>query len=99
METSHSVSTLLIMTVMCLAALSTVTTAQLVENYYKAKCPNKNVNVEDVVTSAVNTAFSRNGASMAGVLRIHFHDCFVNVAFDLSTVIYLVDRLVLFVFL
>lgn len=80
------VSRALLVTVLCLAALSTTTTvkAQLVWDYYKGKCPNKYVVVEDVVSSAVLSAFSKNRATMAGVMRIHFHDCFVNVGYSIS---------------
>lgn len=54
-----------------LAALSE---AQLVADFYKTSCPN----AENVITSAVNSAFNRNRTTAPGVLRIHFHDCFVN---------------------
>lgn len=57
-----------------LAALSTTVQAQLVENFYRTSCPS----AETVITSAVNSALNRRAASAAGVLRIHFHDCFVH---------------------
>lgn len=53
--------------------------AQLAADFYRGKCP-RNVDVEGVITSAVQSAYSRNSAAMPGVLRIHFHDCFVNVS-------------------
>lgn len=59
-----------------LAALSTTVQAQLVENFYRTSCPS----AESVITSAVNSALNRRAASAAGVLRIHFHDCFVRVS-------------------
>jgi hypothetical protein len=74
---SEKVSAALVVTVLCVAALSSVTVeAQLSPNYYRSRgCPN----AVGIIQSAVLRAFNQNRASMAGVLRIHFHDCFVNV--------------------
>lgn len=48
--------------------------AQLTANFYKESCPNLENLVIDVVAQAV-----RNEARMAAsLLRLHFHDCFVN---------------------
>ncbi|KAG0570919.1 hypothetical protein KC19_6G197200 [Ceratodon purpureus] len=73
---SNHVSGALLMMVLGLAALSITTVeAQLVPDYYKTNgCPN----AENVISSAVTSAYNANRASMAGVLRMHFHDCFVN---------------------
>lgn len=49
--------------------------AQLVSNFYNAKCPN----AENLITIAVLNAYNSNRANMPGVLRMHFHDCFVHV--------------------
>ena len=58
------------------AAINALTAqAQLVSNFYNAKCPN----AENLITIAVQNAFNSNRASMPGVLRMHFHDCFVHV--------------------
>ncbi|KAG0570920.1 hypothetical protein KC19_6G197300 [Ceratodon purpureus] len=65
-------SILLLLMVAVFATLST-THAQLSTSFYKSSCPN----AVNVITSAVNTAFNKRAASAAGVLRIHFHDCFV----------------------
>lgn len=70
--------TLLFMAVGLLVSV-TVVEAALAENYYRGKCPNK-VDAEAVITKAVQSAFSQNRATMPGVLRMHFHDCFVNVS-------------------
>lgn len=76
-RSSHVSGVLFLMT-LCLAALSYTSTvkAQLVADFYKTSCPN----AENVITSAVNSAFIKKQASAPGVLRMHFHDCFVNVS-------------------
>ncbi|KAK9683612.1 hypothetical protein RND81_10G153100 [Saponaria officinalis] len=50
------------------------TDAQLDANFYSSTCPNLLTTVQPVVQSAVNTE-ARMGASL---LRLFFHDCFVN---------------------
>ncbi|KAL2635848.1 hypothetical protein R1flu_007327 [Riccia fluitans] len=47
--------------------------AQLSESFYNTKCPGGVQAVQNVVTSAVRS--DRRNA--AGLLRLHFHDCFV----------------------
>ncbi|KNA03349.1 hypothetical protein SOVF_210060 [Spinacia oleracea] len=47
---------------------------QLTPNFYSSSCPNVLSTIQSVVQSAVNNE-SRMGASL---LRLHFHDCFVN---------------------
>ncbi|KAF3325226.1 peroxidase 5-like protein [Carex littledalei] len=42
--------------------------------FYEAKCPR----VEDAIANAVATAEKNNPGICAGVIRLHFHDCFVN---------------------
>lgn len=49
--------------------------AQLTTNFYSKSCPNLLTTVNSVVQSAINKE-SRMGASL---LRLFFHDCFVNV--------------------
>ncbi|KAH9618994.1 hypothetical protein KSS87_020089 [Heliosperma pusillum] len=51
-----------------------VANAQLDANFYSTTCPNLLTTVQPVVQSAVNTE-ARMGASL---LRLFFHDCFVN---------------------
>ncbi|XP_059669814.1 cationic peroxidase 1-like [Cornus florida] len=48
--------------------------AQLTTNFYATSCPNALSTIKSAVTSAVS-AEARMGASL---LRLHFHDCFVN---------------------
>lgn len=76
-------SVVLLLMVALFATLST-TQAQLVTGFYQTSCPN----AENVITSAVNSAFNIRAASAAGVLRIHFHDCFVKVNPLTATVSY-----------
>nr|XP_043638605.1 peroxidase P7 [Erigeron canadensis] len=51
-----------------------VSSAQLSTNFYSKSCPN----VLQVVRSAVQSAISRETRMGASLLRLHFHDCFVN---------------------
>ncbi|RWR81237.1 Peroxidase 68 [Cinnamomum micranthum f. kanehirae] len=51
-----------------------VTSAQLSSTYYSSSCPNALSTIESAVTAAVASE-KRMGASL---LRLHFHDCFVN---------------------
>ncbi|GJV13954.1 peroxidase 4 [Tanacetum coccineum] len=51
-----------------------VASAQLSPNFYSRSCPN----VISVVKSAVQSAISRETRMGASLLRLHFHDCFVN---------------------
>ncbi|KNA23062.1 hypothetical protein SOVF_027950 [Spinacia oleracea] len=48
--------------------------AQLTPNFYSTSCPNALSTIQSAVQSAVRNE-SRMGASL---LRLHFHDCFVN---------------------
>nr|GLL33456.1 peroxidase 4-like isoform X5 [Ipomoea trifida] len=56
-----------------ISILSGSTSAQLSTNFYSKSCPNLLATVKSVVKSAVNKE-KRMGASL---LRLHFHDCFV----------------------
>ncbi|KAH7844514.1 hypothetical protein Vadar_028884 [Vaccinium darrowii] len=48
--------------------------AQLSSDYYSGTCPD----VLTTIESAVNTAVSNEARMGASLLRLHFHDCFVN---------------------
>ncbi|ERN04095.1 hypothetical protein AMTR_s00077p00014810 [Amborella trichopoda] len=60
--------------VMAFLSLSAASYAQLSSTFYNSSCPNALSTIQTAVRSAVNNE-SRMGASL---LRLHFHDCFVN---------------------
>ncbi|BAT13746.1 Os11g0334938 [Oryza sativa Japonica Group] len=66
---------------LALATSSTVANAQLSDSYYDASCPAALLTIRTVVSAAV-LLDPRMGASL---LRLHFHDCFVQ-AIKLSLV-------------
>ncbi|KAK6943398.1 hem peroxidase [Dillenia turbinata] len=47
---------------------------KLSSNFYAKSCPN----VLSIIKSAVNTAVSNESRMGASLLRLHFHDCFIN---------------------
>lgn len=51
--------------------------AQLSDGYYSSTCPD----VLTTIESAVDTAVSNEARMGASLLRLHFHDCFVNASF------------------
>ncbi|XP_076910723.1 cationic peroxidase 1-like isoform X1 [Bidens hawaiensis] len=59
---------------LCLLILSGTTSGQLSANFYARTCPN----FRSIITRAVNTAVSNEARMGASLLRLHFHDCFVN---------------------
>lgn len=68
----------IISTCMCLGLAS----SQLSSTFYSTSCPNALTIINTAVTSAINTE-ARMGASL---LRLHFHDCFVNACSSLFLV-------------
>lgn len=48
---------------------------QLGSGFYSSSCPR----AEDIVRSTVEEHFDRGPTIAAGLLRLHFHDCFVQV--------------------
>ncbi|KAL9226781.1 hypothetical protein vseg_002552 [Gypsophila vaccaria] len=75
MTTSSSSSYVAILAFVLLVTVSIeITNAQLTPNFYSSKCPKLFPTVQKVVQSAVEKE-ARMGASL---LRLFFHDCFVN---------------------
>nr|GMD43199.1 cationic peroxidase 1-like [Ipomoea batatas] len=54
--------------------LFTMSSAQLSANFYSSSCPN----ALSIIKSAVNSAVQSEARMGASLLRLHFHDCFVN---------------------
>lgn len=50
---------------------------QLQVGFYKGKC--QSADVENVVFQVVKSSFNKDPTITAALLRMHFHDCFVNV--------------------
>uniref|UniRef100_A0A453API0 Plant heme peroxidase family profile domain-containing protein n=1 Tax=Aegilops tauschii subsp. strangulata TaxID=200361 RepID=A0A453API0_AEGTS len=69
-EAMASTSSLSAVLLLCLAVAAS---AQLSPTFYQTTCPNALATIKAAVTAAVNKE-NRMGASL---LRLHFHDCFV----------------------
>lgn len=67
------------------ATVATLGFSQLTPNYYDYSCPNALSTIKSVVEAAVQQE-NRIGASL---LRLHFHDCFVNVRLCMHVFIYI----------
>ena len=69
-------SHLLLMVLVAVTCSINIVEAQLVADFYKSSCPN----AETVVAAAVRAALNKDSGSAPGILRMHFHDCFVRVS-------------------
>lgn len=67
--------TLFFVALSILSLLACFTNAQLSTNFYDKTCPNLQTIVKNAMQQAINGE-ARLGAS---ILRLFFHDCFVNV--------------------
>ncbi|KAI3735040.1 hypothetical protein L6452_14527 [Arctium lappa] len=67
-------STLVLVKLVLVMVFMGVVSAQLSTNFYSKSCPN----LLPTVRSAVQSAISKETRMGASLLRLHFHDCFVN---------------------
>ncbi|TVU37250.1 hypothetical protein EJB05_10554, partial [Eragrostis curvula] len=68
------------LSLLVLVALSSAANAQLSSTFYDTSCPNALSTIKSAVTAAVNNE-PRMGASL---LRLHFHDCFVDASLRIT---------------
>ena len=59
----------------CLVVSVSVSYAQLSSTFYDETCPN----VTDIVTQVIQNASATDPRIGASLIRLHFHDCFVQV--------------------
>ncbi|EYU46002.1 hypothetical protein ABFS82_04G082400 [Erythranthe guttata] len=74
-SSSSSYSSVFVIATLLIVLLMNVgpSSAQLTEDYYKKTCPK----VFDTVESAVKSAIKKEKRMGASLIRLHFHDCFV----------------------
>ena len=78
--TASSSFSIFVMSVLVILIMgSSSTSAQLSKNFYSKSCPK----VFSTVKSAVQSAVSKERRMGASLVRLFFHDCFVNVIFFL----------------
>lgn len=73
---SHLQLSFLVLVMVTLATFMIPTFAQLTPNYYDKVCPK----ALPIIKSIVKQAIIREKRIGASLLRLHFHDCFVNVS-------------------
>lgn len=67
-----------------LMSSSRVSSQGLQVGFYDSNCPD----AEDIVRSTVEQYYNRDATVAPALLRLHFHDCFVQVSFLLLLVVY-----------
>lgn len=83
-STSSSSITILGVSFVVLIMLSSDANAQLSTEFYAKSCPK----LFETVKSTVDSAISKEARMGASLLRLFFHDCFVNVQLSLSLSLY-----------
>ncbi|KAK4487944.1 hypothetical protein RD792_003682 [Penstemon davidsonii] len=73
MNSKFAAVVLVLMSLICNIAMANKSSGKLRVGYYGYTCPN----AEIIVRQAVNKAVSANPGIAAGLIRMHFHDCFV----------------------
>lgn len=84
-SSSSSSSSSCLLVVVVASLLVVLSSAQLKTDYYEKTCPKVFSAVESVVESAV----AKEKRMAASLVRLHFHDCFVQVRLVSLTLIYL----------
>uniref|UniRef100_A0A7N0THG3 Peroxidase n=1 Tax=Kalanchoe fedtschenkoi TaxID=63787 RepID=A0A7N0THG3_KALFE len=74
MAFSHNNSFAAATALLCCFLLTSTASAQLSTTFYSKSCPN----LLSIVRSAVQSAVSKEARMGASLVRLHFHDCFVN---------------------
>lgn len=63
--------------------------AQLSPTFYAKSCPN----VFKIVRAVVQKALATDARAGARLIRLHFHDCFVDVNFDFTILLCFFEKL------
>jgi len=72
---AHRTSSIASFVVTTMVLLATICDAQLSSTFYDSTCPNALSTIRTVIRSAV----SKERRMAASLIRLHFHDCFVQV--------------------
>lgn len=75
LDMANSLNSHFFVVVFILSLLAFSSNAQLSPTFYAKTCPN----VQTIVSSAMRQAVAKEARIGASILRLFFHDCFVNV--------------------